>query len=54
MRKSERLRLLELELVKMRIELDILHETVQSILSFEDARAMDSGKWYNRQSRNQD
>jgi hypothetical protein len=53
MRKSERINMLELELYKMRIELDLIHEILNNIISAQNAsqenvRSMDSGKWYPR------
>lgn len=48
MRKSERIYQLELEIYKMRIELDLMHEVLQNFLQAQEARSMDSGKWYPR------
>jgi hypothetical protein len=53
MRKSERINMLELELYKIRIELDIIHEILGNIISAtqapqENVRNLDSGKWYPR------
>ena len=45
--------MLELELYKLRIELDIMHEIMSNIVNTQTQAAemknMDSGKWYPRQ-----
>ena len=47
MRKSERLRQLELEFVKMRFEIDLLTDIVKNLLdSGIPTEDMDAGKWY--------
>jgi hypothetical protein len=53
MRKSERINMLELELYKMRIELDLIHEIIGNLISAqaaqqENVKSMDAGKWYPR------
>jgi len=50
MRKSERINQLEIELYKIRIELDLLHEIISALFSQpqQDASRLDSGKWYPR------
>jgi hypothetical protein len=50
MRKSQRLNMLELELYKLRIELDILHEVIHGFIQSQEtpAPSMDAGKWYPR------
>jgi len=49
MRKSERLRQLELEFVKMRFEIDLLTDIVKNLLdSGIPTEDMDAGKWYVR------
>ena len=44
--------MLELELYKLRIELDIMHEIMSNIVNTQvqaaEAKNMDSGKWYPR------
>jgi len=52
-RKSEKINMLELELYKIRIELDLIHEVLNNIISAqsvaqENVRNMDAGKWYPR------
>jgi hypothetical protein len=50
-RKTERINQLEIELYKLRIELDLIHEIISTILSSQhqqDTSRMDSGKWYPR------
>ena len=46
--------MLELELYKLRIELDIMHEIMSNIINTQqqaqEARSMDSGKWYPRKN----
>ena len=46
--------MLELELYKLRIELDIMHEIMGNIINTQqqasEARNMDSGKWYPRKN----
>ena len=52
MRSQRRIDLLELELFKLRIELDIMHEIMSNIVSTQvqsaEARNIDAGKWYPR------
>ncbi len=48
MRKSERINQLELEIYKMRIEIDLMHNVIETFLQAQEARSMDSGKWYPR------
>jgi hypothetical protein len=49
--------MLELELYKLRIELDIMHEIVSNVINTQiqaaEAKSMDSGKWYPRKNPNQ-
>lgn len=49
--------MLELELYKIRIELDIMHEIMSNVINVQtqaaEARNMDSGKWYPRKNPNQ-
>lgn len=53
MRSQRRIDMLELELYKLRIELDIMHEIMSNVINTQvqaaEARNMDSGKWYPRQ-----
>lgn len=48
MRKSERIRLLEMELLRTQFEIEILRASVGLILDKESLKApeMDAGKWY--------
>ena len=52
MRAQRRIDLLELELYKLRIELDIMHEIMSNIVNTQvqaaESKNMDSGKWYPR------
>lgn len=50
MRKSERIRILELELVRQQYELEYLKATVHAMLESRgmDLPSLDAGKWYNR------
>lgn len=50
MRNSKRINFLELELYKLRIELDLMHEIMHGILQSQESKAkdMDAGKWYPR------
>jgi len=54
MRSQRRIDMLELELYKLRIELDIMHEIMSNIINTQqqsaEARNMDSGKWYPRKN----
>ena len=54
MRAQRRVDLLELELYKLRIELDIMHEIMGNIINTQqqaaESRNMDSGKWYPRKN----
>lgn len=51
MRKSERLRLLEIEFVRLQMQVEILSSYISGIIESEaahEASRLDSGKWYNR------
>lgn len=51
MRSQRRIDLLELEIFKIRIELDIMNEILGNIINAQQtasAQSMDSGKWYPR------
>jgi hypothetical protein len=52
MRSQRRIDFLELELYKIRIELDIMHEIMNNVVNTQvqatEARNIDSGKWYPR------
>lgn len=48
MRKAERLRQVELELVRLRMEFDLLHQLLQTALEINEAKDLDAGKWYDR------
>lgn len=49
MRKSERLRLLEIELVKLEMQVELLSSYVIALLENQDnVTNLDAGKWYNR------
>jgi hypothetical protein len=50
MRKSERLRILELEVIRQQYELEYLKITLQAIMESKGMTMpdMDAGKWYNR------
>lgn len=48
MRKSERLRQAELELVRLRMELDLVHQVIQNLLDANEARNLEAGKWYKK------
>jgi hypothetical protein len=50
MRKSRRIDQLELEIYKLRIELDLMHEIIHGFLQSQEQKVqnMDSGKWYPR------
>ena len=54
MRSQRRIDMLELELYKLRIELDIMHEIMGNIINTQqqaaESRNMDSGKWYPRKN----
>lgn len=54
MRSQRRIDLLELELYKLRIELDIMHEIMSNIINTQvqaaELKNMDSGKWYPRKN----
>jgi hypothetical protein len=56
MRSQRRIDLLELELYKLRIELDIMHEIMSNVINTQiqsaEAKNMDSGKWYPRKTNN--
>lgn len=50
MRNSRRVDLLEIEIYKLQIELDLLHEIINTVISSMstqiDNQRIDSGKWY--------
>ena len=52
MRAHRRIDMLELELYKLRIELDIMHEIMTNVVNTQvqaaEAKNIDSGKWYPR------
>ena len=50
MRKSERIRILELEVIRQQYELEYLKITLQAMMESKglDVPDMDAGKWYNR------
>ena len=52
MRKSERIRLLELQMVRLQMEVEILQSIVTTIFGNSDLPQsnLDSGKWYNRKN----
>lgn len=54
MRSQRRIDLLELELYKLRIELDIMHEIMGNVINTQvqaaELKNMDSGKWYPRKN----
>lgn len=53
MRKSERLRLLEIELVKTQYEVQLLREIVSSLIDSNlGLPDMEAGKWYKRTNPN--
>jgi len=56
MRKSERLRLLELEFVKMQMQVELLTDIVTNLLEVNNATedSMDAGKWYVRKPQRND
>jgi hypothetical protein len=52
MRRSERLRVLELQMVRLQMEVEILQSIVSNLLGSNEEKILppdiDSGKWYNR------
>jgi hypothetical protein len=52
MRKSERLRLLELQVIRLQFEVELLQSTLQTLLEIQNMKMpdLDSGKWYNRRN----
>jgi hypothetical protein len=54
MRKSERLRILELEMVRLVMMVELLQSTLENFLDIEEDKQsnLDSGKWYNRKMGN--
>ena len=55
LRKSERIRILELELVRLNYEIQYLSSAISIILEnngIEMVDQLDSGKWYNRKPKN--
>lgn len=54
MRKSERIRQLELQMVRLQMEVEILQSIISNIFTSSDdhmhSSDLDSGKWYNRKN----
>ncbi len=50
MRNRDRINQLELELYKLRIEIDLIHEIMHGFVQAQELKSqnMDSGKWYPR------
>ena len=50
MRKSERIRELELQMVRLQMEVEILQSIVSTVFGHQEEQAsnLDAGKWYNR------
>lgn len=51
MRRSEKLLQLELEIYKLRLELDLVYEILNNIVGSIESQNIDSGKWYVRPPR---
>lgn len=53
MRKSERLRLAELEIVRLNLEIDYVKAMLSAIIEIGGMKApdMDAGKWYHKPNR---
>jgi hypothetical protein len=53
MRKSERLRILELELVRMQFQLEVITAAVSQVMESNSLNIpdLDSGKWYDKKSK---
>jgi len=51
MRKSERLRLLEMQIIKLEFEIDLLNSMLAALLEANNLPQpqLDAGKWYQRQ-----
>jgi len=49
-RNRDRINQLELELFKLRVELDLMHEIMHSFIQAQEqkSQSMDAGKWYPR------
>lgn len=54
MRKSERIRILELELIRLGYEVEYLKTALSAFLEVKNMRGpdLDSGKWYDRKPKN--
>lgn len=54
MRKSERIRQLELQMVRLQMEVEILHSILSNVFGLNEEKIfppdLDSGKWYNRKN----
>jgi hypothetical protein len=50
MRKSERLRLLEMQVIKLEFELDVINNMISTIIEANNLPnpGLDAGKWYQR------
>ena len=54
MRKSERIRLLELQLIKLQYDVEYLKTALAAFIDVKNMRGpdLDSGKWYDRKPKN--
>ena len=54
MRKSERIRLLEMQIIKIEFELDLLNNMLATLLDANNLPQpqLDAGKWYQRRIKN--
>lgn len=52
MRKSERIRLLELQMVRLQMEVEVLQSIISTVFGSNEnyPTSLDSGKWYNRKN----
>lgn len=52
MRKSERIRELELQMVRLQMEVEILQSIVSTFFGYQEEQTnnLDAGKWYNRKA----
>jgi hypothetical protein len=53
MRKSERLRLLELEMIRMQFQMEIMTSAITSVMESNQVNIpdLDSGKWYDKKTK---
>jgi len=53
MRKSERLRLLEMQVVRLEMMVELYTQTLSNLLESQGMDRLDAGKWYNAKDKSE-